>query len=439
MISESRFLRTVSGCAYFFWLSYGSSRTRRFLLAVHAFLLSSYTSSLFLRLASKMPHLYPARLWRFFDSVNARLPSALDIFNPLFIFPAVFIGFIAVSSYRPSNLALASIGMGIASFAAGFFLVGRVRFRSKGFALEDSLEKLTLMVLFIGVSALVLDVMQTGSIPLLEPSARRRLNVPLTMLASITVPGGLMLISLIGRRYRSGGLTLGEARMYALVTALGVTFLMSLLGYRTQIIVALLGSIIAMYYSRLLGKTEILLSFSLIFLAIAAFGYYRALTQGSSVGFFDILAKRAALTLSIYDRLVERFYLFGVNKGNVFLASFSSLFSFIPGPRLGPRTIVAQMYGIKGVSITSTLYGTVVLDFGIPGIIVFSLVLGVILGLGYRAVRQTKTAMSIAVFSLLLAYTLVGIETGLVDFNVIMFFFIGLLILVRSRKMDESK
>ena len=433
MISESRFLGAINSCLTFIWRGYRESRTRDGLLLIHAFLFSSFYYSLFRRAVGMLPRLYPSRIWHVFDAVNKRVPASLDIFNPLFIFPGVFLGFLAVSSYRVSNLALFSIAVGIAFFAAGFYATRKVRFRRGGFLLEDSLEKVALMLLFIGVSSLVLDVIQTGSIPLLDPGARRRLNVPLTMLASLTVPGGLMLIAFIGREYGEKRLSLGEARMYALATALGVTFLMSLLGYRTQIIVSILGAVIAMYYSRLLGRAEILLSFALVFIAIAAFGYYRALAQGSPVGFFEILAKRAALTLSIYDRLVERFYVFGANKGTVFLAGFSSFLPLIPGPRLGPRTIVAHMYGIRDVSITSTLYGTVVLDFGIPGIMLFSLILGIILGLGYRAVRQSKTAVSIGVFSLLLAYLLVGIETGLVDFNVLTFFFLGFLIFLKSR------
>lgn len=432
--SESRVLGAVNGCMSFLWRGYSNSRTRDWLLGLCAFLHASSTSSLLLRAASGLPGLYPGWLWRLFDAVEKRVPASLDIFHPVFIFPAVFLGFLAISTYRVSNLALFSIAVGIAFFAAGFHATRGMRFRRRGLPLEDGLEKLTLMLLFIGVSSLVLDILQTGSIPLLDPGARRRLNVPLTMLASLTVPGGLMLIALIGRRYRERRLTLAEARMYALAAALTVTLLMSLLGYRTQIIVSLLGAVVAMYYSRLLGRTEILISFAVVFFAIAAFGYQRALAQGTSVDLLEVLGKRAALTLSVYDSLVERFYVFGTNRGTVFLAGFSSFLSFIPGPRLGPRTIVAHIFGVRDVSMTSTLYGTVVVDFGIPGIALFSLVLGAVLGLGYRMVKQTGTAVAIGIFSLLLAYSLVGVETGLVDFNVITFFALGLLVFLKSRR-----
>lgn len=430
MIAESKFVQGVTAFSYFLWKGYKRSRIRRYLYELHDFLMASFLSSFFLRVSYKLPIFYPARVWRAFDKINSKFTSSFDIFNPLFIFPVVFLGFLAVSSYRVSNLALASIITGVMAFAIGARYSKRVVFRRPCF--EESLEKITFFVLFIGVSSLIYDVMQTGSIPLLDPGARRRLSVFYTMLASLTVPGGIFLIALIGSRLQTGKLSIREARMYALATAIIVTALMSLLGYRTQIIVALLGSAIAMYYTRILGRAEILLAFLLAFLSISAFGYYRALAQGSSIAFLDVIGKRVGLTLSIYDNLIERFWVFGANKGSVFLASFSSFLSFVPGPRLGPRTIVAQIYGIRDVSITSTLYGTVVLDFGIPGVVVFSLVLGFILGLAYKAVKQTKAAVSIGVFSLLLAYALVGIETGLVDFNVLMFFLAGFLILIKS-------
>jgi len=138
--------------------------------------------------------------------------------------------------------------------------------------------------------------------------------------------------------------------------------------------------------------------------------------------------------LSIYDNLVNRFFLFGANHGTTLLATFSSFFHFIPGPWLGPRTIVARMYGVQHISMTSTLFGTVVLDFGIPGIAIFALALGFVVGLAYYAMKNTRGALPTGIFSLLIAYTLVGIETGLVDLIVFAFFFISFLILVNPKR-----
>jgi uncharacterized membrane protein len=84
--------------------------------------------------------------------------------------------------------------------------------------------------------------------------------------------------------------------------------------------------------------------------------------------------------------------------------------------------------------MTSTLFGTVVLDFGIPGIAVFAVCLGFVVGLAYNAMKNTRGALPTGIFSLLIAYTLVGIETGLVDLIVFVLFFISFLILVNPKR-----
>ncbi len=174
------------------------------------------------------------------------------------------------------------------------------------------------------------------------------------------------------------------------------------------------------------------MSFILALLGIIFVGYSRAILQGSPIGPLQDIGARVGLTLSVYDYLVKRFMPFGANKGYTFLASFSSFIPGIPGPRLGPRTIVAQLFGVTGISMTSTLLGTIVLDLGIIGIILFMLILGQILGTAHGAAKGGGS-MGIGAYSVLLAYTLVGIETGLVDFNVLMMFLFGYLV-VRGKK-----
>jgi|TARA_B100001971_G_C18261614_1_gene587471 oligosaccharide repeat unit polymerase len=427
---NSRFFFATNRIISFFLNSILQCKTKKYTYHALTFLSEAFFLSTTFKFLRVFLPFYPVRLWGLFDQINLRFKSTFDIFHPMFIFPLIFACFISISSYRISYLALATILIGISFFCIG--VQASKAFKFNEIFLEEKLEKFIALLLLLGIISLIYDVMQTGGIPLLDPAAKRNLNVPLTMLASVTVVGGILLISLIGKRYQSKSLEIGEARIFSIITIVIITLLMSLIGYRTQIIVSILGSIIAMYYSRILGKAEILISFLFVFFTISALGYYRALVQGSSIAFFDVIGKRVGLTLSIYDFLVDRFWIFGVNKLSVLLASFSSFISFVPGPRLGPRTIVAKIYGVTDVSITSTLYGTVILDLGLPGIILFSLILGFVLGLAYVAMKRTKTAVSIGIFSLFLAYTLVGIETGLVDFNVLMFFMIGSLILIRS-------
>jgi len=353
IVSQSKFIGSLVILTKFFIISIEKSRTFGAIALFTGFAESAFFNSRAYNISHKLPLLYPARIWGIFDSANTRLKSSVDIFNPVFIFPLVFLAFVCISTYRPSNLALFSIIVGVASFIGGVRLSKRMKI--KQITLESSSERIAIFLICIGVIALVYDVIQAGAIPLFKPTAKRYLNVTLTTLAMILVPGGILAISAGGKRLEGGFISKKEARVYSLGILLMTTFLISLLGFRTQIIVSLLGCTIAMYYSRLIGAIEVMVSFLTALFAISIAGYYRALAEGGSIGLFDVIGQRMGLTLSIYDSLLNRFYLFGANHGTTFLATFSSFFHSIPGPRLGPRTIVARMYGVQDISMTSTL------------------------------------------------------------------------------------
>ena len=403
----------------------GDSYFLSFLDKILEFFLISFRYSFFVKIVKKTEKLYP-EIWEKIDSKNIRV----DIFSPEFIFPAVYLCFVAASPYRISNLALFSILVGVAFFILGTKLA-RGKFSS--IVCEEKSEKIAAFLFLSGIISLFLDLYYCGSIPLFNPFARRMLNVPLTMLSMLTVPSAIFGISIFGKKFLRGEIDKKKARIYSVATMLGVTFLISLLGYRTQTIVCILGCTIAMFYFELIGVIEILVSLLAVILLISGLGYYRAIMQGSSVGFVEIIGKRVALTLSVYDIIVNKFS--NSSGANIFLATFSSVFRFIPGPRLGPRVIVARtiLPDIEGISITSTLYGTVALGFGILGIAIYSVILGYILALCHRATKQTHSSLATSIFSLLLAYTIVGIETGIVDFNVVMFFLVGFLAIYKSR------
>ena len=403
-----------------------SSLTFRLIDRLAEFFLASFGSSFFVNLTRKSTIFYPKRIWRIFD----RFEQRFDIFTPEFIFPVVFMGFVAISPYRISRLALFSIVLGILFFILGVKLSRNFRFDK--IYLEEYSKKLTALLIVVSVIALLIDLYAIGTIPLLNAIARRKLNVTLTTLAMFLTPGGILFVSIIGRQYYEGKLKKSEARVYSLIVLFLTTFLITLLGYRTQTIVSLLGCTMAMFYFGLLGIGEILFSFLMVFLAVSGFGYYRAVSQGSGIGFFEVVGRRVALTLNVYDIIINKFA--GTSGGAIFLATFSSFLRFIPGPRLGPRVIVARtlLPDIEGVSITSTLYGTVALGYGILGIAIFSLLLGHVLAIAHEAMKQSKSSLATGIFSLLMAYTLVGIETGLVDFIVFVLFITSYLILRKS-------
>ncbi|RMF89818.1 MAG: oligosaccharide repeat unit polymerase [Methanobacteriota archaeon] len=409
------------------------SRTARFLQGSVGFFEGAARDSAAVRTAySALARLYPQRIYDAMDRLNQRQESFLsrNIASPAVIFPLIYVLFISIGSYRLSNLAILSVALGLLFFYLG---VMSPAFHFTEIKLNERTKEMGIFLFLTGLLFLAADLLSAGAIPLLNPSARRRLVVLYTMLAQLIPPGGILLIAFFGEGYRKGDLELKKARIYGFAMLAVTLLLISTLGFRTQIIVTLLGGLTAMYLTGLVGFVEVMAGLGLAAAGIALLGYLRAVIEGSPIGPLEVMGARIGLTLSVYDYLVKRFMPFGANRGYTLLASFSSFIPGIPGPRLGPRTIVARLFGITGISVTSTLLGTIVLDFGIVGVILFMFLLGHVLGTGYRAAR-TGAAMGVGIYSLLLAYSIVGIETGLVDFNVLMMFSIGYLLLRSSEK-----
>lgn len=373
---------------------------------------------------------YPQKIFDFLDTSNKKQHSLIskNIFSPVVIFPIIFALFISISSFRISNLTLLTVGIGLLLFYFGF---RSANFTFSEIKLNDRTKEVSVFLLALGLIFLIIDLYFAGAIPLFSPSARTRLIVVYTMLAELIPPGAILLIAYFGERYRRGKLSLKTARIYSFSIFVAALILISTLGFRTQIIVTLLGGFIAMQLTGLVGFVEVILSLALAGFGVVFLGYLRAASQGSPIGFFEVIGARIGLTLSVFDHLVKRFMPFGANKGYTLLASFSSLIPGLPGPKFGPRTIVARLFGISGISVTSTLLGTIVLDLGIVGVVLFMFLLGHVLGTAYRAAK-TGSAMAVGIYAVLLAYTIVGIETGLVDFNVLSMFIVGYLILRSS-------
>ena len=69
-----------------------------------------------------------------------------------------------------------------------------------------------------------------------------------------------------------------------------------------------------------------------------------------------------------------------------------------------------------------------VIDFGKVGVAVEMCILGFILGIGFKIIQKTKDFFYIGLYSLLLTYAILGIETGILDIQVIVYFLIAILI-----------
>ena len=419
LVNSSRLVSFVKKATLFLGASLEGSLILRIAGMGAAFVERSFRFSLLRRLAPVLLRLYPARVYAVVDRVNARLPQAE--LSPVLLFPIAYLAFLSLG--KISLLSFSVVVASLISFIVAFSLASRVRVGRVAF--EEHALKLGVALFLLSLLALCLDLYRAYKVPLLEPQARVKLSVAYTYLATFLVPGGVLFASLLGKQYLAGRLSLREVRVYAVAIAVATVFLITLLGYRTQSVVSILAFTFVMHRYRMIGMAEITAAVGGALLAVAALGYYRALVIGSGVGVFEVIAKRVDLTLTLYDFTVRSLYeagarsfLFGHYHGDIALATFSSFLNFVPGLSLGPRTIVARDFGVTGVSLTSTLLGTVTLDMGLIGAITFTFTLGLILGAVYTLMKQTGSALATALFSICFAYLLAGIETGLVDFNV---------------------
>ena len=105
------------------------------------------------------------------------------------------------------------------------------------------------------------------------------------------------------------------------------------------------------------------------------------------------------------------------------------LASSIPGSDLGPRMMVGKLIAWRTeVTITPTLIGQMVADFGKVGVFVEMLILGLTLGIGFKIMQKSKDFFYIGIYSLIITYTILGIETGILDIQVLLYFAIAIFI-----------
>jgi oligosaccharide repeat unit polymerase len=198
-----------------------------------------------------------------------------------------------------------------------------------------------------------------------------------------------------------------------------------LLGYRTPLLAAFLIIIIIGFYGNIVSLWEVVIGAVIGVGAIIGIGYFRSLgelTITSATNPFYTLQSRADFTLHVLDLLDFIGGNFGLTHGKLLASS-------IPGSELGPRMMVGKLIAWRTeVTITPSLIGQMVVDFGKVGVAVEMCFLGFILGIGFKIMQKTKDYFYIGIYSLILTYSVLGIETGILDIQVLLYFVIAIFI-----------
>jgi len=332
----------------------------------------------------------------------------------------------------------ANISVGFPYLLLGIVgLAKNLRTERLALLIERNAYTIAMLMIFIGALYWVLDIALVGKIPLL--TSREGLDPSYTMRSHLLPIGSVLMVSLLGEWGSRTG-KMGKARMLSVLLIAFATILMALLGYRTQVLITLVASLIVAIVWDLITISEILITGSAIVAIFALMTVLRIYTTGANIGLLESISLRAGLTLDIYDMMADLGGYLGFTKGQTIMASISSFASLMPGLAYSPRRYIAVFAGGGGISMTSTILGPFILDFGVIGTVLILCVFGFFIQREYGLLKATNGKRKCFVtflYSLTLGYMLIGIETGLVDYEVLMLLAISFLYTLYLSKFAE--
>ena len=287
----------------------------------------------------------------------------------------------------------------------------------------------------IGIIFLFISIASVGGLPILKSSLRYSLKPIFTMPVFLVIPGIGLIASHRLNQYKNGEISRIQVRFRFLVlTFIGIITVLTL-EYRTPIIAILLMMIIIAYYGEILSVWEVILGALIGVCAIMGIGYLRSLNElaiSANTSIFSTLETRANFTMHVLNLLNQISGNFGLLHGKMIASS-------MPGSPLGPRMLVGKLIAWRTeVTVTPTLIGQMLVDFGKIGVALEMCLLGFILGTGYKIIKITKDSFYIAIYSLILTYSIVGVETGILDIQILFYFFIISIIYLPAILKDKG-
>ena len=370
--------------------------------------------------------LYPGENFLGFLNRNQILKNY--IFHPLVVL-VLFAMFLLLSMTRPSNSLVVTLLIGFAAFFIGSAILPKYFLNSSTqnilqFEKRD-IYSIGFCLTLVSIAFFFISIASVGGIPLLKPSIRYLLKPIFTMPVFLIIPGTCLIASAYLKDYQDGEITRSQARFrFLFLLAIDCAFLL-LLGYRTPLLAAFLIIIIIGFYGNIVSLWEVVIGAVIGIGAIIGIGYFRSLgemTITASTNPIYTLQSRADFTLHVLNLLDFIGGNFGITHGHLLASS-------IPGSDLGPRMMVGKLIAWRSeVTITPTLIGQMVIDFGKFGVAVEMLILGFVLGIGFKLMQITKNYFYIGIYSLILTYSILGIETGILDIQVLLYFAIAIFI-----------
>ena len=386
------------------------------IFSILGFLENQWVNSFFKRL-------YPSE--NFLSFLNKNIILKKYIFHPLIVL-FIFALFLLLSINPPSTSLVITLLLGfIAFFIGSTILPKRIPLKNIVQFSRRDIYSIGFCLTLVSIVFFFISVASVGGIPLIKPSIRYLLKPAFTMPVFLIIPGTCLIASAYLKDFEDNIITRSQVRFrFLFLLAIDCAFLL-LLGYRTPLLAAFLIIIIIGFYGNIVSLWEVVVCALIGVGAIIGIGYFRSLgemTITSSTSPLYTLQSRADFTIHVLNLLDFIGGNFGVTHGQMLAGS-------IPGSDLGPRMMVGKLIAWRTeVTVTPTLIGQMVADFGKAGVFVEMGLLGFVLGIGFKIMQKTKNFFYIGMYSLILTYSILGVETGILDIQVLIYFIIAIFI-----------
>ncbi|MCK9151173.1 oligosaccharide repeat unit polymerase family protein [Methanobacterium alcaliphilum] len=273
------------------------------------------------------------------------------------------------------------------------------------------LELIILIIVLMGLLLQSINILNSGGIPLFSGYLKAKAVTKIWVISYLLfLPGINVLLAKFNRKW------------YYILFVVGMG-IFALTGYRTTTIVILLSGFITLYYTRNFKWSYYLAFITGLLILGLLVGYVAVKSiewQQWSLNPFELIFYRAGYTLTVFDKLLE---LPGATQGKLFYYSMTGFFQ-----SADPRAIVGEVVLGYKHSTTSTIFGPSILDFGAWAMFIQMFLLGLILQLCY-VLQKLKKGIYTAFYAVILAQTLVWIETGPTDLVVWLFYVMALVVM----------
>ncbi|RAP50858.1 MAG: hypothetical protein BZ133_04485 [Methanosphaera sp. SHI613] len=352
----------------------------------------------------------------------------LDIFNPMILVVLVLVyllfSFIGFEFHLKelvgiNNFTLIVVFLGLIAYIMGIFtskyLLDKHDFRIDESRLQYLTSRRTLLgIVILGIVFQIINMIYLGGIPLFSGYLKAK-AVTRIWLASYLL--FLPSINLLLAKY--------DDKKYYVLFLIGL-LLFVLTGYRTTAMAIVLSVFITVYYTKDLPWKYIILSLASIFVLLMVVGYVAVKSiewQTWTLNPLELLFYRAGYTLQVLDHAV---FMQHSTNGQLL---YNTLMGFFKST--DPRVIVGSTTLGYAHSTTSTIFGPALLDFGLWAMLVQMFILGVLLKIFYNVQREYK-GIFIALYAMLLAHTIIWIETGPTDLVIYLFFVLSIIMVAYS-------